>query len=216
MIEIKEITKVYSRNGQEFKALDQVSMVIREGDFLAVSGKSGAGKSTLLYAIAGLIRPDSGTVLFNGRDVNSMSAREKEHYRSRQIGFVFQHFHLMPWLNVYDNIRLGCNTREQAREIEALLETCNLTDLRKKYPSELSVGEKQRTAFIRAIISKPALLLADEPTGNLDAENSATLMELISGFNRNGGTVIVVSHHPEAGKYARQSVVIEKGRFVSN
>jgi len=215
MIEIKEITKVYSRNGQEFKALDQVSMVIREGDYLAISGRSGAGKSTLLYAIAGLIRPDSGAVLFNGRDLNSLSASDKEHYRSRHIGFVFQQFHLMPWLNVYDNIRLGCNNREQTGEIGGYLEKCDLADLRKKYPSELSVGEKQRTAFIRAIISKPALLLADEPTGNLDAENSAILMELIAGFNRDGGTVVVVSHHPETGKYARQSVVIEKGRFIS-
>lgn len=214
MIEIKEITKVYSRNGQEFKALDQVSMVIREGDYLAVSGKSGAGKSTLLYAIAGLIRPDSGTILFNGRDLNTLSAREKEHYRSRHIGFVFQQFHLMPWLNVYDNIRLGCNSGEQVRQIEPYLERCDLADLRKKYPSELSVGEKQRTAFIRAIISKPALLLADEPAGNLDAENSAILMDLIAGFNQDGGTVIVVSHHPEAGKHALQSVVIDKGRFI--
>lgn len=214
MLEIKNISKRYKKGSTVFTALDNVSFRVEKGEFIAIVGASGSGKSTLLHTIGGLNQPDSGQVLFQGRDIYSMNPQEANLYRKSNVGFVFQQFHLMPYLSVYENIQLVCAESAEFQKIEYYLEKCSLSALRKKYPSELSVGEKQRTAFVRAIISKPEILLADEPTGNLDPENSAVLMSLIEDFHRDGGTVLLVSHNPETAQFANRSITLQSGKLV--
>jgi ABC-type lipoprotein export system ATPase subunit len=211
MIELKNISKQYVKGKEVFTALKAISVKIEKGDFCCVTGPSGAGKSTLLYVIGGLIHPDSGEVMYNGRDIYKLNSRDINLYRRKHLGFMFQQFHLMPYLTVAGNIKLACNGNSQAEKIGFYLEKCLLTDKKNKYPSELSVGEKQRTAFIRAIISEPEILLADEPTGNLDASNSEILLSLVKEYNNGGGTIVLVSHNREIEKYANRSITLRQG-----
>jgi len=213
MIDINNISKIYRKGPEEFIALQNVSLKIAKGEFISVTGASGAGKSTLLNATGGLIMPDSGEVLFNGNSIYSQSAQATDLYRKKHVGFMFQQFHLMPYLTVIENIKLACYDKKYTENIESYLEKCSLTLLKNKYPDELSVGEKQRTAFVRAIITNPEILLADEPTGNLDPENSRILMNLVEDHHKKGGTVILVSHDPLTAQYASRSIILEKGRL---
>ena len=213
MIEIKYISKTFKRGADEFNALVDVSLKINKGDYFSISGASGSGKSTLLNIIGGLIRPDSGELLFKGKNIYDERGKFLGLYRKRDVGFVFQQFHLMPYLTIAENIRLSCYERSHADAINEYLEKCSLENIKDKYPSDLSVGEKQRTAFIRAIISNPELLLADEPTGNLDPQNSEILMALIEEFHKKGGTVVLVSHDPDVTRYSNLNIEIEHGRI---
>jgi putative ABC transport system ATP-binding protein len=212
MLEINNITKKYQKRGNIFTALDGMTFSVNKGDFVAVVGPSGSGKSTLLHTIGGLIRPDSGEVLFNGSDIYSLTPSASNNYRKKCVGFVFQQFHLVPWLTVYENIKLVCNNDACRVSIDDYLHQCTLYSLRNKYPSELSVGEKQRTAFVRAIIPKPELLLADEPIGNLDPQNGSIIMSMIEDFHRNGGTVLLVSHYPESTKLSNRVITLNSGK----
>jgi putative ABC transport system ATP-binding protein len=213
MLEIQNITKRYRNGSQSFAAIDDVSFKVENGDSLSVIGHSGSGKSTLLNAIGGLIHPDEGKVLFEGKDIYSLSQKQLDEFRKIRIGFVFQQFHLIPYLTVSENISMSCREKSQSEKIGLYLEQCSLSEQKNKYPSELSVGEKQRTAFIRAIISQPELLLADEPTGNLDPANSRILLKMISDFHKAGGTVILVSHDPAVSEFATKTITLEKGRI---
>ncbi len=216
MLELNDITKIYTKGGEKFTALDHVSLQVEQGEFIAVVGPSGSGKSTLLHVIGGLIHPDSGQVLYRGNDVYKMTGKQVNQYRKRNVGFVFQQFHLMPYLTVSENIKIAAvDTGNDQKIIEELLKKCSLYQLRNKYPSELSVGEKQRTAFIRAIISNPDILLADEPTGNLDPGNSQILMSLIQEYHKNGGTVLLVSHESDTSKYALRTINLDSGKLVN-
>jgi len=214
MIEIRNVTKKYIKGNDSFTALEDVTITIRRGDYCKINGSSGAGKSTLLYSIGGLIKPDSGTVLFEDHDLYYMGRRYLDTYRKQKVGFMFQQFHLMPYLTVIENIKLAGNSPTTVPLINQYLEKCSLSGLKNKYPSELSVGEKQRTAFIRAIISDPVMLLADEPTGNLDPVNSKVLMSLIGDYHKKGGTVILVSHDPAAAASANLKFTLEKGKIL--
>jgi len=213
MIDIKHISKTFKRSTEEYTALVDVSLKINKGDYISVSGSSGSGKSTLLNVIGGLIRPDAGEVIYKGKSIYDQSGRFLNLYRKRDVGFMFQQFHLMPYLTIVENIRLSCYQLSQADAINDYLEKCFLVNIKDKYPSDLSVGEKQRAAFIRAIISNPALLLADEPTGNLDPQNSEILMTLIEEFHKKGGTVVLVSHDPIAAEYSNLNIKIGLGRI---
>jgi putative ABC transport system ATP-binding protein len=215
MLEINNISKTYRKGSEEFIALENVNLQVEKGDFVLINGPSGAGKSTLLNVIAGLIHPDSGEILYNGRNIYNQESKLINEYRMKHVGFMFQQFHLMPYLTVQENIRLGCHNKNLLDLITFYLEKCSLSGLKNKYPSDLSVGEKQRTAFIRAIISSPALLLADEPTGNLDPENSIVLMSLTGEFHKSGGTVILVSHDPMAVKYSNRNIRLENGKIIT-
>lgn len=214
MIEINNISKKYKRGPEEFTALIDVTFKIEKGDYVSVTGPSGSGKSTLLNAIGGLIHPDSGEILYNGESIYDQNGKFLNSYRKRDVGFVFQQFHLMPYLTVIENIRLACYQKSHCKAINNYLGKCSLADIKDKYPSELSVGEKQRAAFIRAIISDPELLLADEPTGNLDPGNSKILMSLVEEYHEKGGTVVLVSHDPVAASYSNLNIKIEKGRIL--
>jgi len=213
MIDIKHISKTFKRGREDYKALVDVSLKINKGDYVSVSGPSGSGKSTLLNVIGGLIRPDSGEVIYKGESIYDQRGRFLDLYRKRNVGFMFQQFHLMPYLTVVENIRLSCYELSQTDAIYDYLEKCSLLDIKDKYPSDLSVGEKQRAAFIRAIISNPELLLADEATGNLDPQNSEIIMTLIEEFHKQGGTLVLVSHDPAASKYSNLNIKIEEGRI---
>ncbi len=213
MIDINHISKTFRRSNKEYKALVDVSLKINKGDYITVSGLSGSGKSTLLNVIGGLIRPDSGEVIYKGKSIYDQSGKFRDLYRKKDVGFMFQQFHLMPYLTVVENIGLSCYQKSHADAINDYLEKCSLVNIKDKYPSDLSVGEKQRTAFIRAIISNPELLLADEPTGNLDPQNSEILMTLIEEFHKKGGTVVLVSHDPAATKYSTLNIKIGLGRI---
>lgn len=212
MLEVNQLTKIYTKNANRFTALNDVTFKVEKGEFVAVVGPSGSGKSTLLHTIGGLIRPDSGKVLFRGKDVYAMNNQEANQFRRNSVGFVFQQFHLLPYLTVYENIQMADGKTADKKLIADYLEKCSLSPLQNKYPSELSVGEKQRTAFIRAIISKPEILLADEPTGNLDPENSKNLMSLVDEFHKIGGTVLLVSHQSETAKYANRTIALRSGK----
>ena len=215
MIEIKNISKKYKRGTKEFTALTDVTLKIGKGDYVSVTGPSGSGKSTLLNTIGGLIHPDSGEIFFKGENIYKQSGKYLNSYRKRDVGFMFQQFNLMPYLTVIENISLACYQRSHVMGINNYLGKCSLMDIKDKYPSELSVGEKQRAAFIRAIISDPELLLADEPTGNLDPGNSEILMSLVGEYQKNGGTVVLVSHDPVAARYSNLNIKIERGRIYS-
>jgi len=214
MIEIDNITKVYRKGSESFTALENVSITILKGEFVVINGSSGAGKSTLLNAAGGLIRPDSGSVRFYGNDIYKQRRRATDLYRKKHVGFMFQQFHLMPYLTVIENIRLACFDKSHFEMIDNYLAKCSLLPLRNKYPHELSVGEKQRAAFVRSIISNPEILLADEPTGNLDTENSRILMSLVADYHKNGGTVILVSHDTSASLYANRNVMLKNGKII--
>ena len=211
MIDIKHISKTFKKAGDEYKALVDVSLKINKGDYISVSGASGSGKSTLLNVMGGLIRPDSGEVIYQGKSIYAQNDSFLDLYRRANVGFIFQQFHLMPYLTVRENIELSCYQLSHADAINDYLDKCSLVTIKDKYPSDLSVGEKQRTAFIRAIISNPELLLADEPTGNLDPQNSDILMNLVEEFHKKGGTVVLVSHDPTATKYSNLNIEIGHG-----
>lgn len=213
MLEIRNITKRYKKGADEFTALDDVSLRVEKGDFYAVIGASGSGKSTLLHTLGGLIHPDSGQVFYKNNDIYGLNRKQLDFYRKENVGFVFQQFHLMPYLTVLENIKLACYKKALIDKIDMYIEKCSLVEQKHKYPSELSVGEKQRTAFIRAIITDPDMLLADEPTGNLDPINSTILLNLIEDYHKNGGTIILVSHDPLASNYATHTVQLNKGKI---
>ena len=209
MLEINHISKTFKRGSEEFAALVDVSLKINKGDYVSVSGASGSGKSTLLNVIGGLIRPDSGEILYKGESIYGQNEKYRNFYRKRDVGFMFQQFHLMPYLTVLENIRLSCYQKSHGEAINDYLEKCSMVKIKDKYPSDLSVGEKQRAAFIRAIIADPELLLADEPTGNLDPQNSEILMSLIEEFHKQGGTVVLVSHDPVATVASNLNIKID-------
>lgn len=215
MLEIIDITKKYLKGKDIFTALDDVSLKIEKGEFVTVVGPSGSGKSTLLHTAGGLINPDSGHVLFKGRDIYALGSHEADLYRKQNVSFVFQQFHLMPYLTVYENIKISCYKLTQCDNIDHYLKNCNLIEHKYKFPSELSVGEKQRAAFIRAIITGPDILFADEPTGNLDQSNSAVLFSMIGEYHKKGGTVLLVSHDPEVTKYATRTIRLEAGKVIN-
>ena len=209
MIRLENVTKVFQASGGEVRALEDMTLSVDEGEFTAICGPSGCGKSTLLSLVGGLALPTSGRVLVCDQDLSAMPAGARAEFRSQNIGFVFQLFHLLPYLNVLDNVLTAANhnARETAVERAAeLLERFSLSDRLTHRPGQLSVGQRQRVAMARALLNRPRLLLADEPTGNLDPENAAALLDLMSEYNDHGGTVLMVTHESDAGDRAKRVV----------
>ena len=221
MLSMQDISKVYRAGQVETHALREFSLDVSEGEFVSVTGPSGSGKTTFLN-IAGLLESfTSGRYELDGRDVSALSDAELSKVRNEKIGFVFQSFNLIPDLNLFDNVDVplryrGFNSGERKRRIESVLETVGLASRMKHLPSQLSGGQQQRVAIARALAGEPRLLLADEPTGNLDSHMAMSVMELISEINRAGTTIIMVTHDPALAEMASRNVHILDGRVSDN
>ena len=199
------------------KALDGVSISIQQGEFLAIVGKSGSGKSTLLHMLGGLDRPTSGKVMIEQKDISSMDKDELTIFRRRKIGFVFQNYNLLPLMNVYENIVLPIKLdgiRPQKRYVNEIIEMLGLGDKKSAMPSQLSGGQQQRVALARALAAKPAIVLADEPTGNLDSRTSQDVLGLIkTSSERFGQTVVMITHNTEIAQMAGRIIRMEDGKI---
>ena len=221
VIEIIDLFKIYQLGEIEVRALNGVSLSIERGDFVAVMGSSGSGKSTLMNLLGCLDRPTSGRYLLQGVDVASLAEAELALVRSRRIGFIFQNFNLLSRTSALENVELPLfySALDHAGEDRAakLLETLGLKGREQNHPNQLSGGQQQRVAIARALINQPAILLADEPTGNLDSKNSVEIMEIIRRLNRDDRiTVIVVTHEPDIAQYGDRIIAFKDGHIVSD
>lgn len=216
MIQLENVSKVFATPRGEVRAVDDVALRVDEGQFVAICGPSGCGKSTLLSLVGGLALPTAGRVVVAGQEISQMSASERAAFRADHLGFVFQLFHLLPYLSVLDNVLVAATpaTRATARQRGSeLLERFGLGDRLSHRPGQLSVGQRQRVAMARALLNRPRLLLADEPTGNLDPANAAALLDLLSEYQREGGTVLMVTHEAYAAQRAQRTVTMNEGRI---
>lgn len=216
MLRLENISKIYRTERGPIRAVNDATLHVKAGEFVAVRGPSGSGKTTLLLAAGGLLRPDSGTVRVNGTEPYSLSAEARARFRAEQIGFVFQQFHLLPYLTVLENVLAAALPRPRADAADRarfLLEKLGLAERLDHLPAALSTGEKQRTALARALFHAPPLLLADEPTGNLDEANGQKVLEGLAEHTRKGGAVLLVTHDPRAASFAHRRLLMENGKL---
>lgn len=218
---LKNIEKIYGENENKIKAVRNISFNIEEGEFIAIVGTSGSGKSTLLNLIGGLDRPTKGKILVEGKEIHNLSRKQQTLFRRRNIGFVFQNYSLMPVLNVYDNVVLPLTFDKKKNKnrtyVETLLKDLGIWDKRKKYPHELSGGQQQRVAIARSLVNHPAIILADEPTGNLD---SKTTWDVINLLKKNSGkyrqTILMVTHNDMIAQCCDRIIRIEDGAIIED
>ncbi len=219
-IQVQDLTKTYRVGDVEVHALRGVNLSIEAGEFVAVVGPSGSGKSTLFHILGGLTPPTSGAVLIDGRDLVKMSEADRTRLRKTTVGFVFQKYNLLPTLTGAGNIEIardiaGKNGHERDPQFEEILKLLGIASRLQHKPRALSGGEQQRIAIARALVNHPALLLADEPTGNLDTENSTAVLSILQGLNKRlGQTILMITHDPEAAAYANRTVTMRDGRVV--
>jgi len=216
MVCLENVGKTYRTRRGDVKALDDISLRIDKGEFIVVSGPSGSGKTTLLMTIGGMLRPTSGTVSVEQENLYAMSMRQRAKFRAQNIGFVFQMFYLVPYLSVTENVVLAAgaiDSKKRYAQADELIKRFGLADRNYHKPSELSAGEQQRTAIARALLNRPRIILADEPTGNLDPDNAATVLRFIADFHRDGGTVILATHGPAAQQFANRIIHLQNGNI---
>src|SRR5438874_2843139 len=216
---VENLVKSFRQGDRPVQALNGISLEVRQGQFLAVMGASGSGKSTLLHLMAGLAQPDGGQVLVNGQNLAGMNDRQLTLFRRRQIGLVFQSFNLIPTLSAQENVALplmleGRNGQSDAK-INELMENLGLTARRSHRPDAMSGGEQQRVAIGRALANDPAVILADEPTGNLDSANSKSVCELLRDLSdKHGRTIVMVTHEPSVAAYSQEVAVLKDGKLI--
>ncbi|MCL7393681.1 MAG: ABC transporter ATP-binding protein [Thaumarchaeota archaeon] len=213
-----DVKKIYVSDGVPTEALRGVTMAIKRGEFVAIVGPSGCGKSTLLHIVGGLDRPTSGKVIVDGIDFNKLSDDDLARVRNEKMGFVFQFYNLIPYLSVFRNVELplivkGIPPRERRERVLMVLDEVGLADKAYSKPTRLSGGEQQRVAIARALVNEPAIILADEPTGNLDSKNKIAIAELFKRLNEKGRTILVVTHDLEVASYAGRILYIRDGRI---
>jgi len=219
LIDLKDVSKVFLTDEVETHALDGVHLEIRRGEYVSIAGPSGCGKSTLLSILGLLDSPSDGTYTLNDRPVARLSLSERTRIRNREIGFIFQAFNLIGDLTVYENVELpltyrGMSSAERRQRCEQALEKVGMAHRMKHYPSQLSGGQQQRVAVARALVGEPSILLADEPTGNLDSKNGESVMELLSELNQQGATLCMVTHDPRYAATAGRHIHLFDGRIV--
>nr|WP_315527203.1 ABC transporter ATP-binding protein [Carnobacterium maltaromaticum] len=218
MIDLKDIVKIYRTGGEELVALKEISLHIAEGEFTSIMGPSGSGKSTMMNILGLLDRFDSGTYILNGQNVTGLSDNESAHVRNKEIGFVFQSFNLMPRMTILENVELpmvyaGIPAKERKERALKALDRVGLSDRVKHRPNEISGGQKQRVAIARAIVNTPAVLMADEPTGNLDSKTTLEIMRIFQELNAEGTTIVMVTHEPEVAAYTKRIVSFRDGEI---
>jgi len=221
MLRMEKVTKSYRHRGQTVTALDGATVQIAKGDFVAVIGPSGSGKSTLLLMLGGMLSPTSGKVLLEGESIYDLNSDERARLRKVKIGFVFQTFNLVPYLTAIENVQVplylaGLDQRGQEERAQTLLDRVGLAERMHHKPCELSVGQQQRVALARMLANDPAVILADEPTGNLDPETGQHVIRFFEDVNREGRTVVMVTHDPRAAERARRTLHLADGVIASN
>ncbi len=222
LIECRSLTREYLRAGSSIKPLDDMDLTVQAGTFLALMGPSGSGKTTLLNLIAGIDRPTSGELLIDGENIVGLSRAKLAAWRAAHVGYVFQLYNLVPVLTAYENVELPLlihplSRKERHRRVSTALDLVGIANRHDHYPRQLSGGQEQRVAIARAIVTDPTLLLADEPTGDLDRESSRAIMELLRELNQElGRTLIVVTHDPKTSDYASRTLHLENGRLVDD
>src|SRR3990167_7435368 len=221
LIQIKEISKLYGFGDATVLALDEVDLVVEKGEFLAVMGPSGSGKSTLMNIIGLLDRPTHGTYSLDGRDVARLRSNSAARIRRDRVGFVFQYYNLLPRMNVLDNVALplaykGMTPVRRQRRASDILELVGMRDREYFMPRQLSGGQAQRAAIARALINRPSIIIADEPTGHLDSNDSKVVMELLADVHRRGNTILLVTHNPELTRYANRVIYMVDGVIVND
>ncbi len=217
MIELENVTKAYPLGRETVTALDHVNLTVGAGEYAAIIGPSGSGKSTLMHILGCLDRPTSGTYRLHGRDVSTLSAEELAHVRGEEIGFVFQGFQLLPQLTAVENVALplllsGVSRRQRLQRAETLLSEVGLGARVRHRPSQLSGGQQQRVAIARALVRNPPVLLADEPTGNLDGDATREVLAILEGLHRSGRTLLLITHDPAVAARAGRQIRIASGR----
>ncbi|MEL6771808.1 MAG: ABC transporter ATP-binding protein [Bacteroidota bacterium] len=220
MIRTQDMSKVYTTDEVETTALNSISVEIQRGEFIAIMGPSGCGKSTLLNILGMLDTPSGGHYVFDGEDVSGYSERQRAELRKGTLGFVFQSFNLIDELTVFENVELpllylGLDSKERKERTEAALDRVAMAHRRNHFPQQLSGGQQQRVAIARAVVANPKLILADEPTGNLDSTNGDEVMKLLSEMNEAGATIVMVTHSPSDAEYAHRVIYLFDGQVVS-
>jgi len=220
MIKTNDLTKIFRTEEVETTALNKVTLNVKEGEYVAVMGPSGCGKSTLLNILGLLDNPSAGSYVFNGTEVANLKERDRTIFRKGNIGFVFQSFNLIDELNVYENVELPLiylkmKTSERKKRVEDVLERMKIGHRAKHFPQQLSGGQQQRVAIARAVVANPKLILADEPTGNLDSKNGIEVINLLTELNKEGTTIIMVTHSDRDAGYAHRIVNLFDGQVVT-
>ncbi|MFP4041852.1 MAG: ABC transporter ATP-binding protein [Bacteroidales bacterium] len=220
LIEAKDLTKIFRTDEIETTALNKVSLTVQKGEFVSVMGPSGCGKSTLLNIIGMLDNPTSGNLIFNGTEVARFKEKKRTNIRKGNIGFVFQSFNLIDELNVFENVELPLlylktSPSERKKKVEEVLERMKMTHRQKHFPQQLSGGQQQRVAVARALVANPKLILADEPTGNLDSANGEEVMNMLKELNNEGTTIVMVTHSPSDADYANRILHLFDGQIVT-
>ncbi len=214
MVHLENLSKIYRTPQGEVKSLDRLNLDVQPGEFIVIRGASGCGKTTLLLTVGGMLFPTSGQVRVGDQDLYALSSEQRARFRASKVGFVFQMFHLVPFLSVEENILLAAGAgsgRPDRSRAKELIDQLGLTSRIRHKPAALSTGERQRTAIARALLNRPQLILADEPTGNLDPENTEAVFQHLQGFQRSGGTVIVVTHGTAADACASRIIEMRAG-----
>ena len=220
IVTVRNLSKIYAQGEIQVTALNQISLTIAAGEFLTLMGPSGSGKSTLLHIIAGVDRPTSGECLVQGVDVTRLNESELADWRNQNVGFVFQTFNLIPVLTAFENVELPLlltrlGSAQRRRQVEAVLDLVGLADRMHHLPRQLSGGQEQRVAIARALVTDPKLVVADEPTGNLDSRSAQEVLGLLQSLSRPAGkTVIMVTHDPKAAAFGSRSIHLEKGELT--
>jgi putative ABC transport system ATP-binding protein len=220
LVDIAGVTRTYHKGTQEITPLHDVSLTIERGDFVSLMGASGSGKSTLLNLIAGIDRPTAGRIVVNGTDITRLSRTRLAHWRAAHVGYIFQLYNLIPVLTAWENVELPLlllplSRAERRKRVAIALEAVGLTDRADHYPRQLSGGQEQRVGIARAIVADPAIVVADEPTGDLDAETTEQVLHLLQRLNAElGTTLVMVTHDPHAAAVARRRLRLEKGKLL--